>query len=526
MSRVIINNIRLSLESEEENAIALAIKESGISKEKIRSTTIYRKSVDARRKPPTFVYSVAIELLDGETANNNELLIKEDYENSFVTGEERLCSSPVIVGFGPAGMFAGLLLAKYGYKPVIIERGGCIEERKKAVQNFWSNGILDENSNVQFGEGGAGTFSDGKLTTRINDKRCDYILEELIKYGAPDEINKLSKPHIGTDKLCAVVKSIRNEITRLGGKVIFGTKLTDVNLENGKMKSIIVNEKDEIEASVLILAIGHSARDTFRMLLNKNLVFSTKPFSVGVRIEHLQSEIDFALYGEYAGHPKLKAADYQLSYREGDRGVYTFCMCPGGVVVAAASEKETIVTNGMSEFSRNNSNANSALAVSVLPSDFENNPLKAMEFQRYIENKAFIAGGGNYAAPVQLARDFIQNKCSKSFGAVKPSYTGNTTFANINDILPEQINKMLVKGLQVFDKKLLGFSSNNALLTGVETRTSSPIRINRNDLFLAEDINGIYPCGEGAGYAGGIMSSAVDGLRIAEAIIKKYRPFE
>lgn len=524
MNKIIINNIRLSLDEKEENAIALAIKESGISKEKIKSASIYRKSVDARRKPPTFVYSVAIELVEGEIVENSQYLSKEDYENSFLTGEENLSSSPVIVGFGPAGMFAGLLLAKYGYKPIIIERGGCIDDRKKAVAHFWNNGVLDENCNVQFGEGGAGTFSDGKLTTRINDKRCDYILGELIKYGAPDEINKLSKPHIGTDKLCDVVINIRKEIIALGGKVIFNTRLTDLNFENGKMKSITVNNKDEVKANVVILAIGHSARDTFKMLLNKELVLSPKPFSVGVRIEHLQKDIDFALYGEYAGHPKLKSADYQFSYRESDKGVYTFCMCPGGVVVAAASEENTIVTNGMSEFSRNNINANSALVVSVLPSDFENNPLKALEFQREMEQKAFIAGGGNYAAPVQLAKDFIQNKCSKNFGDVKPTYTGKTAFANINHILPEQVNRMLLKGLQVFDKKLMGFCSNNALLTGVETRTSSPIRINRNELFEAEGFEGIYPCGEGAGYAGGIMSSAVDGLRIAEAIMNKYKP--
>lgn len=522
---IIINNIRLSIDDEDSKATEIALKELNCDSSLIKSTFIYRYSVDARREKPTFVYSVGVELFEKEKEffqklNNKNIALKESYKPNIKLGKGGLKNPPVIVGFGPSGMFAGLILSAYGYNPIIIERGSDVDTRTKAVNEFWSKNILNVNTNVQFGEGGAGTFSDGKLTTRINDYRCDYILEQLVKFGASADIKYKAKPHIGTDILKTVVKNLREEIIKNGGKVLFDTKLTDIIIKNANVSAVEINNNEKINTNAVILAIGNSARDTYTMLMQKDLEIIAKGFSVGVRIEHLQKEIDKALYKEYAGHKRLKSAEYQLSYRQGERGVYTFCMCPGGTVVASSSEENTVVTNGMSEYARDKENANSALVVSLLPKDFDNSAVKAIEFQRELERAAFIAGGNNYFAPVQRAEDYLNKVKSKEFGEIKPSYTGKTAFFDLNNLFSSEINSMLNIGLNEFEKKLKGFSAKDAILTGVETKTSSPIRIVRDENLMATKLKGLYPCGEGAGYAGGIISSAVDGIRVAEEIMR------
>lgn len=423
-------------------------------------------------------------------------------------------------------MFAGLLMAQKGYNPIIIERGEKVEERSKSVDDFWNNENFNKESNVQFGEGGAGTFSDGKLTTRIKDSRCDFVLGEFVKAGAPEEILYMGKPHIGTDILKEVVKNIRNKIIELGGEVHFNSKLQDIVLKDNKIKSIVVNEK-EIPCEALVLAIGHSARDTYEMIFDKNIFIEAKPFAIGVRIEHLQSMIDENQYGKYAGHARLRAADYRLTYNsKGNRGVYSFCMCPGGYVVAAASEEERLVINGMSYHKREGKNSNSAIVVSVTPKDFgSNSPLAGMEFQRHYESLAYKLGGGNYSTPVQLLGDFLKDRISKRIGNIEPTYKPGYVFRDLRDCLPDYVTDSLKEGLINFDKKIKGFGDDNAVLTGIETRTSAPIRIVRNEKLQSISLEGLYPAGEGAGYAGGIMSAAVDGLKVAEAIMKNWAPF-
>ncbi|MDK2932895.1 MAG: uncharacterized protein PWP27_705 [Clostridiales bacterium] len=413
----------------------------------------------------------------------------------------------------------------------MLERGGDVDDRSKKVHAFWQTNVLDLESNVQFGEGGAGTFSDGKLTTRINDKRSEQVLKAFVEAGAPEEILYKGKPHIGTDLLKDVVKNIRNRIISLGGEVRFHSKVTDIRFSNGAVKSVVVNHQEEILCNIVVLAIGHSARDTYEILLQRGIEIIQKPFSIGVRIEHLQKTIDIAQYGDYAGHPRLKAADYQLVYKSPDRTCYSFCMCPGGVVVAAASEYNSVVTNGMSEFARDRENANSALVVSVGPGDFGGidgvssaHPLAGVAFQKRWERLAFEVGGSNYTAPVQKVGDFLQGVPSKSIGSVKPSYTGNVIPTDLTKCLPAYVINTMKNGLRYFAKKIEGYASPDVIMTGVETRTSAPIRIPRNETGEAVKLKGLYPTGEGAGYAGGIVSAAVDGIRIAEEIIKKYAP--
>jgi uncharacterized protein len=431
---------------------------------------------------------------------------------------------PVIVGCGPAGMFAALILAQAGARPILLERGLNVDSRRENVLNFWHTGILDTNSNVQFGEGGAGAFSDGKLKIGRKDFRKMKVLSELVEAGAPPEIMYLSKPHIGTDCLNETVKGIRKKIISLGGEVRFGSTVTKVLRKDGCVKGIGFVEEGkyaELTADNVVLAIGHSARDTFKELLMSGVYMEQKPFAVGVRIEHPQELINKIRYGDFAGHPALGAADYKMvAHLKNGRGVFTFCMCPGGTVVAATSDVNSLVTNGMSEYARDGKNANSALLVTIGKKDFgSDHPLAGVEFQHRIETAAFSSGGGAYKAPVQRLEDFLEKRSSTAFGDVMPTYLPGTEFAEVDSYLPDYITNSLREGISEMDLWMHGFAYPDALLTGVETRSSSPVRIPRGESFEAIGIKGLYPCGEGAGYAGGIISAAVDGMCCAEQIL-------
>ncbi len=527
---IIISSVRISLNQTWEDALEQAKRTLCIPDSKIEKASLVKSSVDARRKEIFLVCSVAVELKDpGE-----EAALAKKLHSPFITlhressleisyGETPLSCRPVVVGFGPAGMFAALLLARNGYRPIVLERGAPMEERVGAVEKFWSRGVLDPRTNVQFGEGGAGTFSDGKLTTRIHDSRCGFVLKTFAAHGAPKEILYQAKPHIGTDKLRGVVTSIREEIRSLGGEIRFNTCLTGITVKNGRITAIEANGK-QIRAQAVILAPGHSARDTFSMLMKMGVLLEPKPFSVGVRIEQPQKLIDHALYHGFAGHPMLGPASYQLSQRQNERAVYTFCMCPGGTVVPAASEEQTVVVNGMSEYARDKENANAALVVSVDSADFGSSPLDGIEFQRQLEQRAYHMGGGAYRAPAQSANYFLQGKPGFHQQHTAPSYALHTRESELHTLFPDAINEMLEIGLRAFDKRIPGFSGPQAVMTGVETRTSSPVRVTRGENGQAVGVCGLYPCGEGAGYAGGIMSAAVDGLRQAQAVMEQYRP--
>lgn len=494
--------------------------------------SIFKQSIDARKdRMIHFVYTVDLEttyedhLLAGPMGRR--LSPTPDMSYKYVEpGHKLLDHPPVIVGTGPAGLLSGLILAEMGYRPLLIERGLEAVLRKESVARFWKQGILDPESNVQFGEGGAGTFSDGKLTTQTRDLRNRKVLEVLADAGAPKEILYSFKPHVGTDKLVTVVRNIRNRITALGGEVVFSSRLTDIQISKDRIKAITINDTEVRPTSVLLLAIGHSARDTYAMLHRKGIRLAQKAFSMGVRIEHPQELIDRTQYGPYAGHPKLGAADYKLAYHSpGGRAAYTFCMCPGGTVVAAASSPNSVVTNGMSQYARDGENANSAILVNISPEDFGNDhPLAGIQFQERWEQLAFALGGGNYYAPVQILADFLKNRKSTALGSVKPTYRPGVTFADLRECLPSFVLRTIEEAVPYFESKLKGFGFPEAILTGVETRSSSPVRILRDDSFQC-NIKGIYPAGEGAGYAGGIVSSAVDGIKAAEAIAREFRPF-
>ena len=528
--KLIINNIKISLDDDIILLKNMAAKKLRINTEAFKSFRIVKESIDARKKPQIcLVYSVVVEIDDRlRIPNDSDVRVVEEKPDEPLTpGELKLNNRPVVVGSGPAGLFAGLVLAQNGYKPLVLERGADVELRTKKVNRYWEEGLLDTETNVQFGEGGAGTFSDGKLTTRINDRRGEIVLKELYKSGAPEEILYKARPHIGTDELKKVVVSLRKRIEQYGGKVMFNSKVTSVKKTGDRITGVVINSQEEICADIIVLAIGHSARDTFQQLYKEGIQFVQKPFSIGVRIEHPQELINRSQHGSAAGHIKLGAADYQLFYKTGQRTVYSFCMCPGGIVVASASEPDSIVTNGMSEFARNRENANSALVVSVEPGDFGgSHPLQGIEFQRKWERLAFETGGRDNAAPVQRLEDFINGTATGRLGVVRPSYTGNTKLVDINKCLPEFITSPMKESINYFDGKLKGFGMKDAILTGVETRTSSPVRIPRGDTLEAEGIKGLYPAGEGAGYAGGIVSAAVDGIRVAEQIIRTYAPLE
>ncbi|WGS65794.1 NAD(P)/FAD-dependent oxidoreductase [Marinitoga aeolica] len=525
-----INNIKLPIDHSNEDIKAEIAKKLNISSNDIRKFYIRKKSIDARKKNTMiyFIYNIDFEIENEDIFLKHSFISKSpNYNYKFpIPGDIPLKHKPIIIGFGPAGMFSALILAEAGYEPIILERGKKVDERKKDVKNFWENSILNTESNVQFGEGGAGTFSDGKLNTLIKDKhnRIRKMLKEFVEAGAPEEILYINKPHIGTDKLEIAVKNIRKKIENLGGKILFNSKVTDFIIKNNKIKGVIVNNSEKLYSDIVILAIGHSARDTFQTLFEKGVKITQKPFSIGVRIEHLKEMIDKSQYGKFYNHPKLKAADYKLSHRaKNGRAVYTFCMCPGGYVVASASEKNMVVTNGMSEFARNNINSNSAILVNVSPEDFPSkHPLSGVDFQRRYEKKAFEISQ-SYYAPVQLFGDFLKSKKSSKFGSVNPTYKPGTVFYDLNKIFPDYISSALKEGILAMGKKLKYFSNYDSLLTGVETRSSSPVRIERNEDYESINIKGLYPAGEGAGYAGGITSSAVDGIRIAERIISKYK---
>ena len=432
---------------------------------------------------------------------------------------------PVIVGFGPAGMFAALVLSMAGAKPIVLERGGDVDSRVKAVEEFHNSGKLDTECNVQFGEGGAGTFSDGKLTTGIKDRRIGWVLERLVEFGAPDEILYLSKPHIGTDKLRGAVKALRERVVSLGGEVRFNSRFCGFETENNSISAVKYFHDGKIitiDTKSVILATGHSARDVFELLYNENIDLSQKSFSVGVRAEHLRTDIDKAMYGDFAGHKALKAADYKLAvHLPNGRTLYTFCMCPGGYVVAASSEEGRLAVNGMSCFARDAENSNSALLVNVGPEDYgSDHPLAGMYFQRELEEKAFKAGGSNYHAPAAVLRDFMEGRVSEKLGRVKPSYRPDVKFAAPEKYLPDYVCESLRLGITEMGKKIKGFDDGDTLLTGIESRSSSPVRINRGENMQSLSLKGLYPCGEGAGYAGGIVSAAVDGMKCAEAIIE------
>lgn len=527
-----ISNIVLDIDENIEELKARTAKKIRVREEEIKAFKIVKESIDARKKNSIKInYSVEI-VCDNENkivtrAKDKDVKIQEKNQAAeFKLGSEKMNERPIIVGMGPAGLFAGLLMAQKGYRPLIIERGEDVDKRTDSINRFWKGRELNPQSNVQFGEGGAGTFSDGKLTTRIKDTRCDYVLEELVKAGAPEEIAYMGKPHIGTDILKVVVKNIREKIKALGGEVRFSNKLEDIIIKDNKLKEVVING-ERIPCQNVILALGHSARDTYEMLFNRGIFMSPKPFAIGARIEHLQSLIDENQYGAFATHPKLRAADYKLTYTSEklNRSVYSFCMCPGGHVVAAASEEKTVVVNGMSYYKRDGANANSAIVVSVSPEDFaSNHPLAGIEFQRHYEGLAYKVGGENYNAPLQLVGDFLKDKKSTKLGSVKPTYSPDITFGKLSECLPSYVIDAMKEALPVFNNKIKGFAGTDAILTGVETRTSAPVRIDRNESLQSISVSGLYPCGEGAGYAGGIVSAAVDGLRVAEAIMRDFAP--
>ena len=428
---------------------------------------------------------------------------------------------PLVVGVGPCGLFAGLVLAEMGFRPIILERGKEVRERTVDTFGFWRQGILDPESNVQFGEGGAGTFSDGKLYSQIKDPGHlgRKVLTEFVEAGAPPEILYVNKPHIGTFRLVKMVETMRAKIESLGGEIRFRARVEDLLLEDGKIRGVVLADGQHLAADHVILAVGHSARDTFERLHRQGVYIEAKPFSIGFRIEHPQSLIDRCRFGDQAGNPLLGAADYKLVHHCGNgRSVYSFCMCPGGTVVAAASEPGRVVTNGMSQYSRDERNANSGIVVGITPEDYPGGPLAGIDFQRRLEERAFALGGGTYEAPAQLVGDFLAGRPSTKLGSVLPSYKPGVRLGDLSTSLPDYAIAAIREALPVFDKKIRGFAMNDALLTGVETRTSSPIRIQRNDGFESLHTKGLYPAGEGAGYAGGILSAAVDGIRVAEAV--------
>lgn len=523
-----LSNIKLQLDHLEQDLIDIILLTLKIKPEQLVSFNVFRRGIDARNKKRiNLMYT-----LDIETTINEQLLLdfkdvqtvklSPDMTYKFVAkAPEYLEERPVVVGFGPCGLFIGLVLAQMGYRPIILDRGKEVRERTKDTFGFWRKKDLNTESNVQFGEGGAGTFSDGKLYTQVKDPHhhSRKVLTEFVEAGAPEEILFISKPHIGTFKLVTMIEKMRAKIIALGGEIRFSQRVDDIHLEDGQVTGLTLSDGQKIRTKHVALAIGHSARDTFQMIHDKGIYVEAKPFSVGFRIEHKQSLIDQALYGDNSGHPILGSADYKLVHHcQSGRTVYSFCMCPGGTVVAATSEEKRVVTNGMSQYSRNEMNANSAIVVGIDPTDYPGGPLAGIDFQRKLESYAYTLGGETYDAPAQLVGDFIKGQSSAGLGKVEPSYKPGIKLTDLSTALPEYCIEAIREALPAFNKKIKGFALEEATLTGVETRTSSPIRIKRGSDYQSINTQGLYPAGEGAGYAGGIMSAAIDGIKIAEAM--------
>lgn len=552
-----LENIKIREDLSDEEVVKEACKKYQINFKNIEYYNIFKKSIDARNKDDIF-YNYTIDIqYSGKYGKKVKKVSKENYQLE-INIKRKSEKRPVIVGAGPAGLFCALILVQNGIKPIIIEQGKKVEDRQKDVDEFLKIGKLNKNSNVQFGEGGAGTFSDGKLTTGVNNPLCRRVLEEFVNFGAPKQIMYINKPHIGTDNLINVISNMRNYIIEKGGEFLFENKLIDFEIQDEKIisaKYIEVSNSEninniklpetydtkkllngelsrekinilnnlaikEIETDSLVLAIGHSARDTFEKVYEKGLTMEKKNFSIGVRIEHKQSMINKSQYGTNS-KLNLPPAEYKLAYHGKKRSCYTFCMCPGGTVMPSSSNPGEIVTNGMSKFARDGENANSAVLVSITPDDFKGNSvLEGIYFQKKLEEKAFVLGGSNYFAPIQKVGDFLENRKTKEIGEVKPTYKPGVTLSNLQEILPDYVVQTLKEGLLDFDKKIKGFANSDAILTGVETRSSSPVRIIRNEKGES-NVKGIYPCGEGAGYAGGIMTAAIDGIKTAINILEK-----
>ncbi len=530
-----ITELRLPIEHAPEELEAAILKRLGISSKDLVDFIVFKRSYDARKNIAlAFIYTIDVSVKNEEAiltqfGHDQHVRPSPDTSYHFVTqansqSDNPLSERPVVIGFGPCGIFAALVLAQMGFKPIVLERGKQVRERTQDTWGLWRKNVLNPESNVQFGEGGAGTFSDGKLYSQIKDPKFygRKVIQEFIKAGAPEEIAYVAKPHIGTFRLVGVVEKMRQEIISLGGEVRFQQKVTGFEIKDGEMAGIHLESGEKLAARHVIIALGHSARDTFKALHEAGVYIEPKPFSVGFRIEHPQSLIDRARLGPHAGNPLIGAADYKLVHHaKNGRAVYSFCMCPGGTVVAATSEENRVVTNGMSQYSRNERNANAGIVVNVDPEDYggsAENPLAGIDFQRALESKAFELGGRNYEAPGQLVGDFIAGQTSTEFGKVIPSYKPGVHLTDLAQALPDFVIEAMREALPAFEKKIKGFAMHDAVLTGVETRTSSPLRITRGNNYQSLNVKGLYPAGEGAGYAGGILSAGVDGIKVAEAL--------
>ncbi len=523
--------LRLPIDHAPEALAAAIVKRLGISASDLLKIEIFKRSYDARKNIAlSFTYIVDVIIKDEAAVlerfvDDPQVRLTPDTSYHYVAQvtdqAHRPTLRPVVIGFGPCGIFAALLLAQMGLKPLILERGKAVRERTQDTWKLWRKNVLNPESNVQFGEGGAGTFSDGKLYSQIKDPKFygRKVIQEFIKAGAPEEILYVAKPHIGTFRLVGIVETMREEIIALGGEIRFSQKVTGFDIEAQQIRGVQLENGEHIAADHVILALGHSARDTFEALHEAGVYLEAKPFSVGFRIEHPQSMIDRARLGPHAGNPLIGAADYKLVHHANNgRSVYSFCMCPGGTVVAATSEPNRVVTNGMSQYSRNERNANAGIVVGITPDDYPGGPLAGIAYQRAIESKAFELGGGTYEAPGQLVGDFLMGRASTAFGSVTPSYKPGVHLTDLASSLPAYAIEAIREALPAFEKKIKGFSMHDAVLTGVETRTSSPLRITRGENFQSLNIKGLYPAGEGAGYAGGILSAGVDGIKVAEAV--------
>ncbi len=520
MSKIVISGIKMPIQHTEADVLAKAQRKAHSFWIRTSEPYIYKKSIDARRKTDIhYVYSVVLsaENLEGKILSSDIKVFENN--TGFEVMRRKSSKKVLVVGSGPCGLFAAYVLTLGGAQVTLIDRGSSVDERHKKVQKFWETGILDSECNIQFGEGGAGTFSDGKLNTRIGSPLQGFVLRTFVENGAPRDILYDAKPHIGTDLLADCVKNIREKIKSNGGQVLFDTCLTDIDVKNGRIVGAVLNSSAYAECDALVLAIGHSSRDTYEMLYQNGIVMEQKPFAAGIRIEHTREFINEMQYGELANKNILPSADYRLVHNGENRSVYSFCMCPGGTVVNASSEEGRLCVNGMSENARMADNSNSALVVTVKPEDFGGlSPLAGIEFQRKYEGAAYDLANGK--GVIQLAKDFVKGRISDKLGGVKPSFTGETHFVDLRECLPKFISDTLKEGLLVFDKKIKGFSATGAVLTGVEMRTSAPLRIKRDSNFESLNCKGLFPGGEGAGYAGGIMSAAVDGIKIAEKILE------